>query len=68
VTHAALLHQLASGEACQLTETIGAVDYGIERLDLSIPQDKVTVCKEETREGNRSKTQERGSEIEHKEK
>lgn len=43
VTHAALLHQLATGEAGQLTEAIRAVDYGIEGLDLGIPQDKVTV-------------------------
>lgn len=43
VTHAALLHQLATGEAGQLTEAIRAVDYGVEGLDLSIPQDKVTV-------------------------
>ena len=43
VTHAALLHQLATGEAGQLTEAIGAVNYGIQGLDLGIPQDKVTV-------------------------
>lgn len=46
VTHAALLHQLTTGKAGQLTEAIGAVDYGIEGLDLSVPEDKVTVWKE----------------------
>lgn len=43
VAHAALLHQLATGEAGQLAEAVGAVDYGIEGLDLSVAQDKVAV-------------------------
>lgn len=43
VAHAALLHQLSAGKAGQFTEAIGAVDYGIEGLDLSIPQDKIAV-------------------------
>lgn len=43
VAHAALLHQLATGKAGQFTEAIRAVDYGIEGLDLSIPQDKIAV-------------------------
>lgn len=47
VTHAALLHQLAAGEASQLTEAIRAVDDGVEGLDLGVPQDKVTVCRED---------------------
>ena len=46
VTHAALLHQLATGKAGQLAEAIGAVDYGIEALDLSVPEDEVTVWEE----------------------
>lgn len=43
VTHAALLHQLAAGEAGQFAEAIRAVDYGIKGLDLSVPQDKIAV-------------------------
>lgn len=43
VAHAALLHQLAAGEAGQLAEAVRAVDDGIEGLDLSVAQDKVTV-------------------------
>lgn len=43
VTHAALLHQLATAETSQLTEAIGAVDYGINSLDLGVPQDEVTI-------------------------
>ena len=43
VTHTALLHQLAAGEAGQFTEAIRAVDYGIKGLDLSVPQDKIAV-------------------------
>lgn len=43
MTHAALLHELATGEARQLAEAIGAVDYRIEGLDLSVPQDEVAV-------------------------
>lgn len=43
VAHAALLHQLATGEAGQFTEAVRAVDYGIEGLDLSVPQDKIAV-------------------------
>lgn len=57
VTHAALLHQLATSKAGQFTEAIGAVDYGIEGLDLSVPQDKVTVWSDErqdTKKGNRT--------------
>lgn len=47
VTHAALLHQLAAGEAGQFAEAIRAVDYGIEGLDLSVAQDKIAVCMRE---------------------
>lgn len=43
VANAALLHQLAAGEAGQLAEAVRAVDDGIEGLDLSVAQDKVTV-------------------------
>lgn len=43
VTHAALLHQLPTGKAGQFTEAIRTVDYGIQGLYLSVPQDKVTV-------------------------
>lgn len=43
VTHAALLHQLATGEAGQLAEAVGAVDDGVDGRDLSVPQDEVTV-------------------------
>lgn len=43
VAHAALLHQLATGKASQLAEAVRAVDDGIEGLDLSVAQDKVTV-------------------------
>lgn len=57
VTHAALLHQLASGEAGQFAEAIGAVDYGVEGLDLGVPQDKITVWLEGRWEGNMEKTQ-----------
>ena len=57
VTHAALLHQLASVEAGQFTEAIGAVDDGKDGLDLGVPQDKVTVWWEETWEGKRGKRQ-----------
>lgn len=51
VTRAALLHELGPGVASELTEAIGAVDDGVERLDLSVPQDKVTVCERERERG-----------------
>lgn len=43
VAHAALLHQLAAGEAGQLAEAVRAVDDGVKGLDLSVPQDKIAV-------------------------
>lgn len=50
VTRAALLHELGTSVTSELTETVRAVDDGVERLHLSVPQDEVTVCEEE-REG-----------------
>lgn len=44
VTRAALLHQLGAGVAGEVAEAVGAVHNGVERLDLGIPQHKVTVC------------------------
>lgn len=44
VTGAALLHELCAGIAGELAETVGAVDDGVEGLNLSVPQNKVTVC------------------------
>lgn len=43
MTHAALLHQLAAGEAGQLAEAIGAVDDGEDGLDLRVSKNEVTV-------------------------
>lgn len=46
VTRAAFLHELGSGVACEFTETVGAVDNGVERLHLGVSQNKVAVWKE----------------------
>lgn len=46
VAWAALLHELSAGVSSQLAEAIGAVDDGVERLHLCIPQHKVAVWEE----------------------
>lgn len=43
VALAALLHQFATSKAGQLAKAVGAVDNGVEALDLGVSQDKVTV-------------------------
>lgn len=50
VAGAALLHELGAGVAGELTEAVGAVDDGVQRLHLGVPQDEVAVWGE-TREG-----------------
>lgn len=50
VAHAALLHQLAAGEARQLAEAVRAVDDGVDGLDLCVPQHEVTVCQDQPEE------------------
>lgn len=44
-TGTALLHDLRSGEACELTEAIGAVDDGKTLRHLSIGKDEIAVCR-----------------------
>lgn len=44
MTRAALLHQLCAGITSELTEAIRTVHDGVERLNLCVPQHKVTVC------------------------
>ena len=41
----ALLHDLRTGESCELTEAIRAVNDGEALRHLSIGQDEVTVCR-----------------------
>lgn len=55
VTGAALLHELGAGVTGELAEAVGAVDDGVQGLDLGVPQDKVTVCGGQT--GERSEQQ-----------
>lgn len=49
LTGAALLHDLAPGEACKLTEAIRAVDDGKALRHLCIGQDEVAVCRRKGR-------------------
>lgn len=44
VTSTALLHELSTSVARELTEAIRAVDDGVQRLHLGVSQNKVTVC------------------------
>lgn len=53
VAHATLLHQLTAGKACQLAKAVRAVDDGIEGLDLSVAQDKVTVWMRDDKKGKK---------------
>lgn len=46
VTRAALLHEFGTGVTSELTETIRAVNDGVEWLHLGVSQNKVAVCKE----------------------
>lgn len=48
MTRTALLHQFCTGIASEFTEAIRTIHDGVQRLDLRVPQHKVTVCERKT--------------------